>query len=129
MKKTPTTTAAPTATAPTPAATSTGTPAAAAAAPSSGTSNNIRDMNFHVTGNDLQMRIRVLQARGLKGSKADKISTVAKVQFADFVLKDSPVVADTVNPQYNFEQNLSLVVEEVEFQKFWFRSISFEFTR
>lgn len=85
-------------------------PAPAAVAPPAST---VKDAEFSVNGNDLQMKIRVLQARNLKGSKPDKINTMAKVQFADFVLKDSPVVSDSASPQYNFEQSLSLVVDEV----------------
>ncbi len=38
--------------------------------------------------NALRMTIRVLQARNLKGSKGDKVSSFARVQFADFDYKE-----------------------------------------
>lgn len=51
--------------------------------------------------------IKIGQAKNIRGTKGEKVSSFVRVQFADFDYKDSPVVNDTGNPNYGF------VVEQV----------------
>ncbi|ORZ30084.1 hypothetical protein BCR44DRAFT_1517607 [Catenaria anguillulae PL171] len=60
----------------------------------------------------VSLTIRIKEAVNLRGSKGDKVTTFVKVQFADYEAVDSPPVADTASPEYNFSYKLDLTVTE-----------------
>ncbi|KAJ3365064.1 Cilia- and flagella-associated protein 70 [Allomyces javanicus] len=61
---------------------------------------------------DFVLTVTLLSAKSLRGSKGEKVSTFARVQFADFEPKDTPVVADAGDPTYQFAYTLTLTVIE-----------------
>ncbi|KAL7747637.1 hypothetical protein RI367_006926 [Sorochytrium milnesiophthora] len=56
--------------------------------------------------------IVVKQARNIRGSKGEKVTSFVRVQFAEFDPQDSPVVADSPNPSFQFHANLDLKPSE-----------------
>jgi hypothetical protein len=60
-----------------------------------------------------QLLVKVRQGRNIRGSKGEKSSTFARVQFSDFASKDSPVVNDTAAPDYGLEYTQELDITEV----------------
>ncbi|TPX37150.1 hypothetical protein SmJEL517_g01059 [Synchytrium microbalum] len=54
------------------------------------------------SANTVTLNIKVINAKNLKGIKGDKVSTLVRVQFADFEPKESPVIADNANPTFGF---------------------------
>ncbi|KAJ3367864.1 Cilia- and flagella-associated protein 70 [Allomyces arbusculus] len=61
---------------------------------------------------DFVLTVNLSSAKSLRGSKGEKVSTFARVQFADFEPKDTPVVADAADPVYQFAYTLTLTVTE-----------------
>jgi hypothetical protein len=61
----------------------------------------------------LEMTIKVIHAANIKGSKGEHVNSMIRSQFADFDFKDSNVIADNANPEYNLSYELSFVVDEV----------------
>ncbi|KAJ3214771.1 Cilia- and flagella-associated protein 70 [Dinochytrium kinnereticum] len=58
------------------------------------------------------LSIRVISARNVRGAKGEHVNTFVRVQFADFDFKDSQVVVDSGSPEYNFNVEQSLHVDE-----------------
>jgi len=59
------------------------------------------------------MNIKVIEAKNIKGSKGDKVSSFVRVQFSDFDYKDSPVVANDPQPAYNFSTDIEFEANEL----------------
>ncbi|KAJ3116253.1 hypothetical protein HDU96_010110 [Phlyctochytrium bullatum] len=61
------------------------------------------------------LSIRVLGAKNIRGAKGEHVNSFVRVQFADFDYKDSPVLADTSSPEFNFTIEQNLHVDEVKY--------------
>lgn len=68
---------------------------------------------FTVHDSPLQMTIKVLQATNIKGSKGEHVNSYIRSQFADFDFKDSNIITDNANPEYNLSYDHSFVVDDV----------------
>ncbi|KAI8901936.1 hypothetical protein BC833DRAFT_575629 [Globomyces pollinis-pini] len=57
----------------------------------------------------LILTIKVLNAQNIKGSRAN-LSSLIRIQFADFDFKDSAIITDSCNPEYNliYEQSFNV---------------------
>ncbi|KND04050.1 uncharacterized protein SPPG_01495 [Spizellomyces punctatus DAOM BR117] len=71
------------------------------------------------------LTIKVLSAKNIKGAKGDHVNSFVRVQFADFDYKESPVVMDNPNPQYNFGVKQSFLVDETLIDTFANKKLHF----
>ncbi|KAJ3101698.1 Cilia- and flagella-associated protein 70 [Phlyctochytrium planicorne] len=58
------------------------------------------------------LTIRVVSAKNIRGAKGEHVNSFVRVQFADFDFKDTPVAVDTSSPEYNFQVEQNLHVDE-----------------
>ncbi|KAI9002325.1 hypothetical protein BC832DRAFT_114900 [Gaertneriomyces semiglobifer] len=65
----------------------------------------------HATG-DLVLTVKVIGAKGIKGAKGDRVSSFVRVQFADFDYKESSVVTDNANPQFEYLHEQAFHIDE-----------------
>jgi hypothetical protein len=86
--------------------------------PGSGIAPNIElNTQVNATLDDITdtviLNVRVSTAKNVRGTKGDRINSFVRVQFSDFDFKDSPVINDTSNPEYNFSFDMPLPLDEV----------------
>jgi hypothetical protein len=55
----------------------------------------------------------VVQATNIKGSKGEHVNSLVRTQFADFDFKDTTIITDNANPEYNLSYEHLFVVDEV----------------
>ncbi|KNE70962.1 hypothetical protein AMAG_15226 [Allomyces macrogynus ATCC 38327] len=77
-----------------------------------GTNTGTAPAGADAASTDFVLTVTLSSAKSLRGSKGEKVSTFARVQFADFEPKDTPVVADAADPAYQFAYTLTLTVTE-----------------
>ncbi|KAJ3371785.1 hypothetical protein HDU91_004930 [Kappamyces sp. JEL0680] len=70
------------------------------------------------------LTIKVNHASNCKGSKAS-LNSFVRVQFADFDFKDSNIVSDSLNPEYNLAFEQSFTIDESLVEVFANKTISF----
>lgn len=58
------------------------------------------------------LRFKVINGKNIKGSKGEHSNLLVRVQFADLDFKDSPIINDTANPEFNFSYEQNFVIDE-----------------
>jgi hypothetical protein len=58
------------------------------------------------------LNIRIPRAKNLRGSKGEKINSIVRAQFSDFDYKDSDVINETPDPEWGFNMDLDLQVDD-----------------
>lgn len=64
-------------------------------------------------GDSITMTVRVFNAVNIRGSKGEHVNSFVRAQFADFDYKDSVVVNDNANPEFNLSYEQSFNIDEV----------------
>jgi len=70
------------------------------------------------------MNIKVIRAKNIKGLKGDRVNSFVRVQFSDFDYKDSPVVTNDCQPEYNFSTDLEFEANELIIDTFLNKTLS-----